>query len=147
VQSERVYVTNLYNHALPLIRYEVTDEVTVLGGICPCGSAFRRIADPLGRLDDTFAYPGAVNVHPHLFRSSLGQHQQIIEYQVQQTRRGAEIRVVADAPVDTAGVATMIEEALAAAGLKQPKVTITEVAALDRQASGKLKRFIPLSGR
>jgi phenylacetate-CoA ligase len=145
VQSERVYVTNLYNHALPLIRYEVTDEVTVLGGICPCGSAFRRIADPLGRLDDTFAYPGAVSVHPHLFRSSLGQHQQIIEYQVQQTRRGAEIRVVADAPVDTAGLGTMIEEVLAAAGLEQPEITITEIAALDRQASGKLKRFIPLS--
>jgi phenylacetate-coenzyme A ligase PaaK-like adenylate-forming protein len=57
VASQRVYVTYLYNHALPLIRFEVTDEVRVLDRPCPCGSAFRRIADPQGRLDDTFTYP------------------------------------------------------------------------------------------
>ena len=147
VRSQRVYVTNLYNLALPLIRFEVTDEVTVAGGTCPCGSGFRRIADPQGRLDDTFAYPGGVSIHPHVFRSSLGQHRQIIEYQVQQTPRGAEIRVVTDAPLDTAGAAMMIGEALAAAGLEQPDVTITQAAVLGRQTSGKLKRFIPLPGR
>src|SRR5262245_7822291 len=145
VPSERVYVTNLYNHALPLIRFEVTDEVTVLGGPCPCGSAFRRIADPQGRLDDTFVYPGGVSVHPHVFRSSLGQHRQIVEYQVRQTERGADIGVVADAEIDTATVGLKIAEALASLGIDQPDVILTRVATLDRQVSGKLKRFVPLS--
>jgi len=144
--SERVYVTNLYNHALPLIRFEVTDEVTVLEEPCPCGSAFRRIADPQGRLDDTFVYPGGVSAHPHVFRSSLGQHRQIVEYQVRQTERGADIRVVADAEIDTALVGLRIAEALASLGLTKPDVILTRVATLDRQASGKLKRFVPLSG-
>ena len=144
VRSQRVYVTNLYNHVLPLIRYEVTDEVTVLAGTCPCGSAFRRIADPQGRLDDTFTYPGGVSIHPHLFRSALGQHQQIIEYQVRQTPRGAAIRVVTNAPLDTVRVATMIRQALAAAGLAQPQVSLAQAASIDRQPTGKLKRFIPL---
>jgi phenylacetate-coenzyme A ligase PaaK-like adenylate-forming protein len=62
-RSQRVYVTNLYNLTFPLIRFEVTDEVTVLDGICPCGSAFRRIADAQGRLDDTFVYRDGVSVH------------------------------------------------------------------------------------
>src|SRR5262249_2790241 len=146
VPSQRVYVTNLYNHALPLIRFEVTDEVTVLDGTCPCGSAFRRIADPQGRLDDTFVYRGGVSVHPHVFRSSLGEHRQIIEYQVRQTERGADVRVVADAEIDAAVVRAKIEGALGALGLDQPEVTRTRVATLDRQASGKLKRFVPLSG-
>jgi phenylacetate-CoA ligase len=145
VPSERVYVTNLYNHALPLIRFEVTDEVTVVDGTCPCGSAFRRIADPQGRLDDTFVYPGGVSVHPHVFRSSLGQHRQIVEYQVRQTERGADVRVVADAEIDAAVVGMKIGEALAACGLDQPEVSLTRVATLDRQPSGKLKRFVPLS--
>ena len=145
VPSQRVYVTNLYNLALPLIRFEITDEVTVVGGTCNCGSVFRRIADPQGRLDDTFAYPGGVSIHPHIFRSSLGQHRQIIEYQVRQTQRGAEIRVVADAHLDVARLAMMIERALAAVGLEHPEVNITRVAVLDRQNSGKLKRFIPRS--
>ena len=143
--SQRVYVTNLYNHALPLIRFEVTDEVTVLEEPCPCGSAFRRIADPQGRLDDTFVYPGGVSVHPHVFRSSLGQHRQIVEYQVRQTERGADIRVVADAEIDTAIVGLKIAEALATLGIDQPDVILTRVTTLDRQASGKLKRFVPLS--
>ena len=145
VPSQRVYVTNLYNLALPLIRFEITDEVIVVGGTCNCGSVFRRIADPQGRLDDTFAYPGGVSIHPHIFRSSLGQHRQIIEYQVRQTQRGAEIRVVADAHLDVARLAMMIERALAAVGLEHPEVNITRVAVLDRQNSGKLKRFIPRS--
>jgi len=53
-RSAKVFLTNLYNHALPLIRYEITDEVTVLPEPCPCGSAYRRIADVQGRLDDVF---------------------------------------------------------------------------------------------
>jgi phenylacetate-coenzyme A ligase PaaK-like adenylate-forming protein len=146
VPSQRVYVTNLYNHALPLIRFEVTDEVTVLDGTCPCGSAFRRIADPQGRLDDTFVYPSGVSVHPHIFRSSLGEHRQIVEYQVRQTERGADVRLVADAEIDAAVVCAKIEDALGALGLDRPEVTLRRVATLDRQTSGKLKRFLPLSG-
>jgi phenylacetate-coenzyme A ligase PaaK-like adenylate-forming protein len=144
VASHRVYVTSLYNHALPLIRFEVTDEVRVLDQPCPCGSSFRRIADPQGRLDDTFTYPGGVSIHPHLFRSALGQHRQIIEYQVRQTPRGADIRVVADARIDPVTAGHTIEAALAAAGLSRPHVTVTLQPALDRHPTGKLKQFVPL---
>jgi phenylacetate-CoA ligase len=146
VPSHRVLVTNLYNYAMPLIRFEVTDEITVLDGSCPCGSAFRRIADPQGRLDDTFVYPGGVSIHPHLFRSAVGQHRRIVEYQIRQTTRGADIRVVAEAQmnIDAAVLAHKIEEDLAALGLHQPEVTVTFQPALDRQINGKLKRFVPL---
>jgi phenylacetate-CoA ligase len=144
-RSARVYVTNLYNLAMPLIRFEVTDEVTIVGGSCLCGSGFRRVDDPQGRLDDVFVYPGGASIHPHVFRSALGGYPQILEYQVEQTERGAYVHVVADADLDTAGVAARIEGALRAAGLHQPDVTVTRVAALGRQSSGKLKRFVPIS--
>jgi phenylacetate-CoA ligase len=143
-RSQRVLVTNLYNPVQPLIRYEVTDEVTVIDGRCPCGSAFCRIADPQGRLDDTFVYPDGVSVHPHVFRSTLGRHSPIIEYQVQQTERGANILVVVDAHLDTPPVAGQIAHALADVGLANPQVTLSEVPVLDRHGSDKLKRFIPL---
>ena len=45
--SERVYVTNLYNHALPLIRFEVTDEVTVSTG--PARAGRRSAGSPIPR--------------------------------------------------------------------------------------------------
>jgi len=142
--SDKVYITNLYNDTLPLIRFEVTDEVTVLRGPCPCGSVFRTIADPQGRLDDTFIYPGGISIHPHVFRSALIQQPRIVEYQVRQTNVGAEISVVVDGAVDTERLTSELVDALGALGLDRPDVTITRVSAIQRQPTGKLKLFVPL---
>jgi phenylacetate-coenzyme A ligase PaaK-like adenylate-forming protein len=146
LRSDRVLVTNLYNPALPLIRFEVTDELTLLEGTCPCGSAFHRISDPQGRLDETFTYDGRVSVHPHSFRSILATFPQVIEYQVLQLPRGADVRVVADGDLDCGSICTKIEAALVTLGLRQPTVTVRAVIALERHPSGKLSRFVPLAG-
>jgi phenylacetate-CoA ligase len=144
-RSAKVYLTNLYNPVLPLIRYEITDEVTVLPGPCPCGSAHRRIADVQGRLDDVFAYRG-IPVHPHLFRSELGREAGVIEYQVRQTPAGAEIAVRCTAPVSLDGLRDRITAALARSGLERPQVTVETVDRLERAGGpAKLKRFIPLA--
>jgi phenylacetate-CoA ligase len=140
--SAKVYVTNLYNPVVPLIRFEVTDEITILEEPCPCGSTFRRVADPLGRLDDTFVYPDGTAIHPHVFRSCLS-HQGLVEYQVRQTARGADISAVTSGEVDTDALASRIEDALRSLGLPAPAVTIAIVDSVGRQASGKLKRFVP----
>jgi phenylacetate-coenzyme A ligase PaaK-like adenylate-forming protein len=140
----RLYLTNLYNSVLPLIRYEVTDEITILEEPCPCGSSLRRIADPQGRLDDTFIYGHGVTIHPHVFRSLLGKHHEIVEYQVRQTRRGAAVEIVSRAPLDTSLVARELHEALVALGLREPDVTVRRAATLGRHPTGKLKRFVPL---
>ena len=145
VLSHRVLVTNLYNHTQPLIRYEVTDQVVLLEGTCACGSSFRRIEDPQGRLDDIFEYADGLSVHPHVFRSALGRHPAILEYEVRQTRRGAAIRIVTTAPVDVRALEAKIDDALTVLGLADSRVTIEIVATIPRHASGKLKRFVPLS--
>lgn len=142
-RSQRLYVTNLYNHTLPLIRYEVTDELTLVDDLCPCGCAMRRVEDPQGRLDDLFEYENGV-VHPHVFRSLLGSHHQIVEYQVRQTLHGAHIDVVVDQNIDHALLSLQIETALAGVGVDTPCVTSATVESIERQASGKLKRFYPL---
>jgi phenylacetate-coenzyme A ligase PaaK-like adenylate-forming protein len=144
VRSDKVLLTNLYNHTLPLIRYEITDEMTFLDESCPCGSAFQRIADPHGRLDDTFDYGNGVSVHPLVFRSPLSRRRQIVEYQVCQTPAGAFVRVRATAPFDEETLVADIEAGLARLGLPAPEVTLGLVDRLERQHSGKLKRFVPL---
>jgi phenylacetate-coenzyme A ligase PaaK-like adenylate-forming protein len=63
VQSAKIYLTNRFNHTLPLIRYEVTDEVTILDEPCSCGSAHRRMDDVMGRLDDSFVYASGIRIH------------------------------------------------------------------------------------
>ena len=144
-RSAKIYMTNLFNRALPLIRYEITDEVRILSEPCPCGSAYRCVADIQGRLDDVFVY-GARQVHPHVFRSALGHHAGVVEYQVSQTRQGARIAIRCGAPVDLDRLRSDVVQALAGVGLSRPAVEITVADRLERDPGpAKLRRFVPLS--
>ena len=144
-RSAKVYLTNLYNQALPLIRYEITDEVTILAEPCPCGSAHRGVADIQGRLDDVFVYHGR-RVHPHVFRSALGHQAGVAEYQVRQTENGARIAVRCAAPADLKALSQEITGALTRLGLASPVIEIEAVNRLHRDPGpAKLKRFVPLS--
>jgi phenylacetate-coenzyme A ligase PaaK-like adenylate-forming protein len=144
VRSAKIYLTNLYNCTLPLIRYEITDEMTFIDEPCPCGSAHRRIEDVQGRLDESFSYASGVQVHPHLFRSALGDEPNVLEYQVRQTRRGAAIALRCTGDVDVPRLHSEIAEGLAMLGLEDPDLSIAHVDQFERQATGKLKRFFPL---
>jgi phenylacetate-CoA ligase len=144
VQSNKIYLTNLFNPLMPLIRYEITDEITLNDEPCPCGSHHRRIDDIQGRNDDAFIYQPGVSVHPHLFRSILAKHSTISEYQIEQTRTGAQITICATGPVDTDNIVSEIAGALVRSGLQQPSVLIQCAADIPRLATGKLKRFLPL---
>jgi phenylacetate-coenzyme A ligase PaaK-like adenylate-forming protein len=143
VRSDKVYLTGLVNTTLPLIRFELTDQLTLLDRPCPCGSAHRLIADVQSRLDDAFTYPGGQVVHPVVFGSVLGRDRGTVEYQVRQTPAGAEVLVVG-APDDPAALARRLAAELARLGLPDPVVEVRPVGALERQATGKVRRFRPL---
>ena len=141
----KLYVTNLVNLAQPLIRYELTDELTLLEEPCACGSSLRRVDDVEGRTDEAFVYPGGIVVHPLTFRAVLGREPNAIDYQVRQTSRGATIHVRASRPVDLDGLARRLTASLTRAGVADAEVTVERVDAFERQTSGKLKRFFPLA--
>jgi phenylacetate-coenzyme A ligase PaaK-like adenylate-forming protein len=143
-RSAKVYLTNLFNRALPLVRYELTDEVTILAESCLCGSAHRCVADIQGRLDDVFAYDD-LRVHPHVFRSALGRHAGVVEYQVRQTPRGARVAVRCGGPVDLDRLGIELADELAALGLARPTVEVSAVERIERDPGpAKLRRFVPL---
>jgi phenylacetate-CoA ligase len=139
--SAKVLLTSLYNPALPLIRYELTDEITMLDAGCPCGSQHRLIEDPYGRDDDSFRYGDAV-VHPLVFRSVLGTQPAIIEYQVHQTPQGAHVLIRGQASAQTQ---VELQRGLEQLGVTPPDVTITTVEEIERQDTGKIRRFVPLN--
>lgn len=146
-RSAKIYLTNLFNRALPLIRYEITDEVTTLDEPCPCGSAHRCVADIQGRLDDVFDYDGR-RVHPHVFRAALSHHSGVVEYQVRQTLRGARIEVRCSAPVDLTRLGAEIGHALEGLGVRRPVIEVTATERLKRDSGpAKLRRFVPLGDR
>ena len=103
-----------------------------------------RDADIQGRLDDVFTYPGGVTVHPHAFRSVLGRDARVIEYQVRQTLRGADVLLRTHGPVDVEHIARALEAELNRVGYGHPLVTARIVEDVPRVGVGKLKRFVPL---
>jgi phenylacetate-CoA ligase len=140
--SAKVLVTNLYNLAQPLIRYELTDSF-VEEPAAPDHGHLRATVS--GRSDEVFTY-GSVRVHPLVIRSPLVKSPEVLEYQVRQTPRGADLAVVAAAVVDPARVARDVARSLADAGLPDPEVTVRCVDVIERDArTGKARRFIPLS--
>ena len=139
--SAKVLVTNLYNRAQPLIRYELTDsfvrqpDAAEHGHLRACVEG--RTEDPL-RYDD-------VELHPHAIRSVLVATAAVLDYQVHQTRRGIEVDALASGVLDVADLRTRLTSALASAGLREPEVDVRVVDELDRNAAtGKLRRFLPL---
>jgi phenylacetate-CoA ligase len=143
VRSAKIYVTNLINPLLPLIRYEITDEVTVLDEPCACGSAFTRVADIQGRNDDVFVYATGIAIHPHVFRSRLAQEATVSEYQVRQTLNGADVLLRTSGAVDLDRLVHDLASALTEVGCEHPTVTARRVDHLARLETGKLKRFLP----
>ena len=140
--ATRTLATGLSNWTFPFIRYDLGDQVTPLAAPCACGCAFTRIADIGGRRDDDFRY-GATTVPPIAFRHVLGTDPHVSEYQVTQTATGADIVVVGEADTDILTVALIAE--MRRHGLSEPTIRIRIIDSLQRhQASGKLRRFIPL---
>ena len=55
VQSDKIYLTNLYNYAQPYIRYEVTDRVIMHHEPCGCGNPAPWL-ELEGRMDDVTTF-------------------------------------------------------------------------------------------
>lgn len=137
----KVLVTNLYNLAQPLIRYELTDSFVEQPAARDHGHLRATVS---GRSDDAFVY-GGVRVHPLAVRSPLVKTPAVLEYQVRQTPGGVDLAVVATAALDQTRLAQDVALSLAAAGVADPAVTVRRVAAIDRDPrTGKARRFIPL---
>jgi phenylacetate-CoA ligase len=142
VPSAKVLVTNLYNLAQPLIRYEMADSFVLEPS---AGGPGHLLARAHGRADEVFHYQ-AGDLHPHVIRSVMVRSPEVADYQVRQTPTGIEADIVAIGGASTEALRRRLAEALAQGGLGQPDVTVRLAGDLPRCAgSGKLRRFIPLS--
>lgn len=144
--SAKVLITNLANRLQPLIRYEITDEVTEAsdGHEAPGPWSGRWIHPPQGRSDDWLRYGGTI-VHPHVFRSQLAAAPGVAEYQVTQTASGAHVALVASGDLDTAALRKALTAELVRVGLPNPDIEVETVGRISHHSeTGKLRRFIPL---
>jgi phenylacetate-CoA ligase len=149
-QGERLLVTNLSNRTLPMIRFEISDVVTLDRRPCGCGRTLPRLRGVQGRLDDVLRLPGqsgrTVPVHPTQFSLVAGDPA-VREFQVRQ--RGPRILLrlalrdaaaAADAPDR---IVRAVTERLSALGVERPAVAAEVAEAIERTPAGKLRIVVP----
>jgi phenylacetate-coenzyme A ligase PaaK-like adenylate-forming protein len=140
----RVLVTNLCNHAQPLIRYALPDVVTIDPEPCPCGRTLRRISSVHGRTDDVLVLDG-VTVHPLRF-AALVADRDVREFQVVQHGDRLTLRVVPAAGAAVAPLAARLTDQVGAAlrelGLADPHVAVEPCRAIERAHGGKLQLVV-----
>src|SRR6185295_8452652 len=99
---------------------------------CSCGCAHRRITDLRGRTDSFFMYDNGAAVHWLGMTTVLLSDPDVLELQVTQTPRGAEVSVATAGRCDIEQLRRGLVDLMTKAGLPDPKVTIREVDSLDR---------------
>lgn len=112
----KLLITNLFDYTQPLIRYEISDMVTMSTETCPCGRPFKMLSDIEGRNNDLIYLPNDkgqdVLIHSIHFFNALGVVKEVAEYQVLQEKDRIVIRVVLRKDASEDGVADEIKDNL-----------------------------------
>jgi phenylacetate-coenzyme A ligase PaaK-like adenylate-forming protein len=87
-----IIVTSLLNQTLPIIRYVVSDRVTITDEPCPCGLPFRRIVAIEGRREELLKLRTrdgrTVQVHPFVLEAPLEEIGELRQFLVREDGRG-----------------------------------------------------------
>jgi putative adenylate-forming enzyme len=137
----KLLVTVLFRTTQPLIRYELSDRVTALEGVCGCGRPFLRIASVQGREEDVLTMTGSggtvAKVHPNAFHEPLDVLP-VGAWQVVQTAPST-VRILLAEPngVDDDAVVGAVRGSLRRVGIPDATIGIDRVRDIPRTALGK----------
>lgn len=140
-ETGRIVVTDLFNRAMPLVRYEIGDmAVQSDGRVCGCGSALPLVEKILGRdrdiITDSFGNPKP----GYLFVEVINKLKLTAQFQVVQTGRyELLVKVASDgAKPDTRGIEASFKEILG------PRFTVgfEFPASIPRDPSGKYRYVV-----
>jgi len=136
----KVLLTSLVSRALPLVRYELADTVTIAPGPDPSGRPYLRIERVDGRNDDVLRLParrgGEAVVLPYRLRAPFAQLPEVRRYQIVLQDRRLAVRVVLapDASAETLQrVGAGVRAALEAAGAIPLPIAVEPVTEIQRE--------------
>jgi len=137
----KIVVTDLINHGMPLIRYQIGDMSSWMEGVCKCGRAMPRLAKVAGRVAD-FLKRGdgrlvaGVSLVERTLTAIPGVDQmQIVQPAIDDLRLKIVLAKGHDAQAAGRQLATVMTEAFG----PSVQCTIDFVAALDQDANGKYR--------
>jgi phenylacetate-CoA ligase len=142
-QVGRVVVTDLFNYAMPLLRYDIGDYAEV-GSPCPCGRNLPTLRRILGRQRNMFVLPNGEKYWPTLdsrLATVAAARLPVRQFQaIQRSRAEIEARLVVDRPLtpsEQAAIQQLINEGLSS----NFNVRFAYVDKIPRGPSGKYEDF------
>jgi phenylacetate-coenzyme A ligase PaaK-like adenylate-forming protein len=115
--GDKILITNLSNQVLPLIRYEMSDQVEWTTGPCPCGCRLPRIRTVAGRVEHLLNLPGTGESRARIVEEYVddivGRLERVAKYQViQETPDRLTVNVIVRAPAPWDEVRRSVIDAL-----------------------------------
>ncbi|HEY8701170.1 MAG TPA: phenylacetate--CoA ligase family protein [Arthrobacter sp.] len=136
----RLLVSVLFSRTLPLIRYEMSDSISLGGRGCLCGRSFTLLVNIEGRLEDVLQLQGregVVSIHPNVFHRVLDGAASS-GWQVIQEPDGLRILLAGlAAGASPEGVRAAVADALTTAGAPRTPLEVRVVGQVERTALGK----------
>lgn len=144
-RTGRVVVTTLWNHAMPLIRYDIGDWAEP-GPPCACGRGLPVLARILGRTRNLLTLPNGERRWPALGVAGMRSTAPVLQCQIVQPRLDTlEVRLVVERPLEAA------EEQALRAGIRERaghpfELLLSYHQELERGPGGKFEEFKSLLG-
>ncbi|MEX1021165.1 MAG: AMP-binding protein [Litorilinea sp.] len=144
--GDKVLLTVLFNHAQPLIRYELSDRVRMSPLPCACGRGLALIDDIQGRREEILRFPGfgdhEIAVHPMVFYRILDATP-VHGWQVIHTPDKLCLHLTGEpAKVDAPALIATVKQALAQLGAVPPPIEVEWSSSVARGTTGKAARIV-----
>jgi phenylacetate-CoA ligase len=142
-EAGEVVVTNLHEHAMPLIRYRTGDRAFWLGRGCSCPLGYPLLSSPAGRLGDFIRAPSGREIHGEFFTHLFYGIDGVARFQVRQIAPASlEILVQACGTPDAKALERVREASADRFGA--PEVALKIVDMIEPGPSGKHRFVLPL---
>jgi phenylacetate-CoA ligase len=153
VTGSKILITSLTNKVLPLIRYELSDMVSIADGVCRCGRPYARIASIEGRREEVLRLHarggGYIDIHAGRLRSPLVRIPGIRQFQVAHYLHGLDIKISIREKGHGDEVLTLVQReirsALLQAGADVPDIRVQLVDSIERVGTGAKERLVTRS--
>lgn len=148
--GHKLLVTTLSNAAVPLIRYELSDMVTLADGPCACGRPYARIMSIDGRREEILRFPrgdgGKTAIHAFRLLSPLIGMPGIRQYQLLPGADAVTVRISVRDAEAREGIRGAVERSLkgvlAKAGATGTAVVVEVVDSIERSGTGAKMKLV-----
>lgn len=142
-EKGEIVCTNLDNYIMPFIRYNLQDVVIPTDEPCSCGRGLPLIKVIEGRSNDLMVLPSGRLVSPIVVSSAMKKIRWIKRFRVIQERESEfSVKIVTKEGKDHETISQVVEQELSKLFEEDVSIRCTNVNALPREKSGKLRAII-----